>query len=304
MWFSLSGRTEWQRDQRTLRTATMAVQATTQGWDTVGETATVQGTKICVRRKDLEAEDDCQDPNFFDEDYSIAASTGMVVWEGSWALIALLRDPSHWICARLRGARVVELGAGTGLLGLCAAAAGGSVLLTDVPAVVSEMLLPNLASNASSGAEAEGGGWPGARPVGAGSAAAAPLDWWRPVEEQLLEGAQLDPRDADVVLAAECVWLKELVEPFVATVLSLMRGPRRPTCLMGFRERAVEGSQTFAASSSVMDEFRARGCFVLEHGEVGEQGQCTTLYELRLSPPAAPATGEAASGGGAAPQAQ
>ena len=179
--------------QQPLPPATTAAQATTQGWDTIGESATVQGTKICVRRKDLEAEDDCQDPNFFDQDYSIAASTGMVVWEGSWALIALLRDPSHWVCARLRGARVVELGAGTGLLGLCAAAAGGSVLLTDVPAVVSEMLLPNLASNAIDGAEvpAEGGGWPGARPVGAGSAAAAPLDWWRPVEEQLLEGAQL-----------------------------------------------------------------------------------------------------------------
>ena len=47
-----------------------------QGWDTVGESAEVQGTKIVVRRKDLEAEDGCQDPNFFDDDYSIAASTG------------------------------------------------------------------------------------------------------------------------------------------------------------------------------------------------------------------------------------
>ena len=95
----------------------------TQGWDTVCESAEVQGTRIVVQRKDLEAEDDSQDPNFFDSDYSIAASTGMVVWEGSWVLIELLRDPSHWLCGRLRGKRVVELGAGTGLLGLCAAAA-------------------------------------------------------------------------------------------------------------------------------------------------------------------------------------
>ena len=47
-----------------------------QGWDTVGESALVNGHRISVRRKDLEAEDGCQDPNFFDSDYSIAASTG------------------------------------------------------------------------------------------------------------------------------------------------------------------------------------------------------------------------------------
>eukprot|EP00964_Phaeocystis_antarctica_P114556 scaffold78505_cov69-Phaeocystis_antarctica.AAC.2 len=90
-----------------------------QGWDTVGESALVNGYQIRVRRKDLEAEDGCQachtlaarwharthaahrtptahrtpythrtptptarpthpcqDPNFFDDDYSIAASTG------------------------------------------------------------------------------------------------------------------------------------------------------------------------------------------------------------------------------------
>ena len=47
-----------------------------QGWDTVGESALVNGHRISVRRKDLEAEDGCQDPNFFDDDYSIAARTG------------------------------------------------------------------------------------------------------------------------------------------------------------------------------------------------------------------------------------
>ena len=40
-----------------------------QGWDTVGESALVNGHRISVRRKDLEAEDGCQDPNFFDDDY-------------------------------------------------------------------------------------------------------------------------------------------------------------------------------------------------------------------------------------------
>jgi len=261
----------------------------------------INGYQISVRRKDLEAEDGCQDPNFFDEDYSIAASTGMVVWEGSWVLIEALRDPAHWLGARLRGKRVVELGAGTGLLGLCAAAAGASVLLTDVPAVVGEMLTPNLEANVAPGDEMAGAAaagtaagqatagadaWEGAVRVGDGSAAAAALNWYRPIGEQIEEQAdlrrRLDPREADVVLAAECVWLKELVAPFVATVLALLRGPRRPICLLCFRERAKEGSASFTAGSAVISEFGARGCEVIEHGEVGKHTQRTWLYELRL----------------------
>jgi hypothetical protein len=64
-----------------------------QGWDTVGESALINGHQIRVRRKDLEAEDGCQDPNFFDDDYSIAASTGAVL------CCALLPVPA---CAVLR----------------------------------------------------------------------------------------------------------------------------------------------------------------------------------------------------------
>ena len=32
------------------------------------------------------------------------------------------------------------------------------------------------------------------------------------------QNTPLDPTEADVILAAECVWLKDLVEPFVTTV--------------------------------------------------------------------------------------
>ncbi|KAL1496616.1 hypothetical protein AB1Y20_014220 [Prymnesium parvum] len=220
----------------------------------------LHGTTITVQRRDPE-NDDGQDPNFFDQDYSVAASTGGLLWEGSWAAIELLRHTESFLSRSLRGKRVVELGAGVGLLGLCAAAGGAHVLLTDVPAVVSDMLLPNIAANASAPAEAAAA-WPGARSVGSGSALAQPLDWQRALAEQC---ALVDPRGADVILAAECVWLNELVDPFVSTVVGLMQ--LHTVCILAFRERAVETSQVFASARSVLDRFRAFGFTVLAHGD-------------------------------------
>ena len=247
--------------------------------------ATVQGTTVCVLRKDLEA-DDGVDPNFFEEDYTVAASTGMVMWEGSWAAVELLRDPQSWLTSALRGRRVVELGSGIGLLGLAAAAAGAHVLLTDVRTVVQDRLQPNLEANGGSAVPCDGGAWHGSRSVGTagGSVAAQPLNWFHPVGEQSTPN---DPSTAEVVLAAECVWLQELVEPFVSTVLTLLGGGRpgaRPTCILAFRERAKEGSVTFASGASVIAVFKARGCDVRLVGSDYEapesRGLPTSLYEI------------------------
>lgn len=245
---------------------------------------TIGGTRVVVLRKDLEAEDYSQDPNFFDSDYSIAAATAWVVWDATRDCVTLLRQPDSWVCARLRGARVLELGAGTGFLGLCVAAATGAhVLVSDVATVVAEVLRPNLALNAAPDVDDEAQAqkrWRGAVTVGAGSVAAQPLDWMRPVGEQL---APCDPRDADVILAAECVWLQELVDPFVETVCALLRSPRRPVCVLVFRERAVATSQAFTRCAAVVAEFGRRGVVAAERGTLGEDCKAesaTRFYEL------------------------
>ena len=118
--------------------------------------------------------------------------------------------------------------------------------------------------------------------MGAGSAAVQPLDWWRPLGEQ---ASPNDPCDADLVLAAECVWLRELVDPFADTVVALLQAPKRPACVLAFRERAKEGSQTFSSLGEVLDAFASRGVVAAERGVLDapeSRGLLTTFYELTL----------------------
>jgi predicted nicotinamide N-methyase len=270
------------------------------------------------------------------------------MWEGSWACIELLRRDASWLTEMLRGRRVVELGSGIGLLGLCAAAAGAHVLLTDVPAIVTTTLQPNVAANEAHGAadadaadgssESEGVGgplearaaWRDAVCVGRGYASCQPLNWLEPVGEQScgVDGAPVvsgystyanDPRNAQVILAAECVWLSDLVEPFVHTVATLLHAPPPPpppplpsqpagkrlpaaalaeragrVCVLAFRERATETSTTFSTAARVLDDFERAGCTasLLGTGDAPESpGLVTTFYAITAA--SAAAVGEA-----------
>jgi predicted RNA methylase len=88
-----------------------------------------------------------------------------------------LRLSSHLVRNRssdIRGSRILELGAGTGIVGITCAALGGHVTLTDLPDVVGSTV-DNVDSNA------------GMIEQGGGSAQVAVLDWANPDVDVLVQ---------------------------------------------------------------------------------------------------------------------
>ncbi len=111
---------------------------------------------------------------------------------------------------------MIELGAGTGLAGLAAAAAlRCRVTLTDLPAAL-PALRRNVAANAAL----------------APLLRVAALDWLAPITE---------PPPA-LLIAADCVWLEALVAPFVAALDALTSDDTRILLVYQSRSSVVDAA--------------------------------------------------------------
>eukprot|EP00992_Anisonema_acinus_P010080 TRINITY_DN6301_c0_g1_i1.p1 TRINITY_DN6301_c0_g1~~TRINITY_DN6301_c0_g1_i1.p1 ORF type:complete len:232 (-),score=42.44 TRINITY_DN6301_c0_g1_i1:64-759(-) len=125
-----------------------------------------------------------------------AVGTGFMVWPAAYEFLdwlALNRSPETW-----KGRRVLELGAGPGLIGMAIARWGATVTLSD-QAESLQLLRRNVALNFSDDA----------------SVSVVLLDWREPPSLADLGGP------FDVILACDTIYRKELVEPFLKTLRRL-----------------------------------------------------------------------------------
>lgn len=141
----------------------------------------------------------------------LVGDVGCVVWDAALVLSGYVetletRSPGYW-----KNTRVIELGAGTGIVGLVAACYGASVTLTDLPEFV-DLMKVNVKENSS---------------LLTGTAVAQSLTWGQELDEGLV--------GCDVIVMSDVVYYEQSLEPLVRTVGNLA-GPRTRV-FMSYEER-------------------------------------------------------------------
>jgi len=231
----------------------------------------------------LDEEDYAVDPNFFDEGYSMAGSKGFKVWTGSRLLIEALTWPQDTDCARLKeiqecikndgGTRIIELGAGVGVVGTYLSAVGSHVLITDLNTLVENAIHSNLERN-----ERKLSSLPiddvkctscpswlaNGRRIGKGWADATPLDWTKPLNEQL---TYEQASSIDMIIASDVVFLASMMKSLFDTVEALFQTSKgnKPSFILSFQKRdAQDGkdSVAFTTVDGVLTAVKDRGWIV------------------------------------------
>ncbi|XP_060125967.1 protein N-lysine methyltransferase METTL21D [Zootoca vivipara] len=144
-----------------------------------------------------------------------AGGTGCVVWDAALVLARFLEKEAEEEAAGLplRRKAALELGAGTGLVGLMAASLGANVTVTDLDEV-QDLLKMNIEKN---------------RHLITGSIQAKVLKWGEEVSDFLPA--------PDYILMADCIYYEESLEPLLKTLKDLA-GPET-TILCCYEERTM-----------------------------------------------------------------
>ncbi|XP_034433282.1 protein-lysine methyltransferase METTL21D [Hippoglossus hippoglossus] len=144
---------------------------------------------------------------------------GCVVWDAAIVLAKYLEtkqfhDPSRGVNV-WAGRRLLELGAGTGVVGLMAATLGAQVTVTDLEDLQT-LLRVNIQENQAH--------------ISSGSITAKVLKWGEDVSDFL--------PSPHYVLMADCIYYEQSIVPLVET-LKLLSGP--DTCIICCYEQRTEG---------------------------------------------------------------
>eukprot|EP00388_Colpodella_angusta_P005838 GDKJ01017770.1.p1 GENE.GDKJ01017770.1~~GDKJ01017770.1.p1 ORF type:complete len:255 (-),score=48.18 GDKJ01017770.1:65-829(-) len=193
--------------------------------------------------------------DFFDPDFNIAVATGYTkTWEGSFLLLDYLRSQECPI--KLEGLNLVEMGSGSGMFGMCLAVMKNNVLLSDVECICRKYILNNLKGNSKGDVTDFFVPNTPAFRVGEGSTAVRPIDWNKEL------AADLDLSKTDMIVAAECVWLPDLLAPFSGCYARLLKACRPGT--KGILCYPVRGTETsyFTTRSDLEKAMDEAGCAV------------------------------------------
>ncbi|KIY50924.1 hypothetical protein FISHEDRAFT_38287 [Fistulina hepatica ATCC 64428] len=172
-------------------------------------------------------------------DDGVISSTGTTLWPAAQCLAFCLPKPKS------PGARLCDLGAGTGLTALSAAALGWDVLATDVPDVISCVLALNIWQNIS------------ALPAGSGKIEVSPLDWTR-ASESWTWGESVKP-PFDLICSADTVYSPDLIQPFLRTIrdLCVLSASRRPAVFICLERRDPALIDRFVSEAKASWDFSA-----------------------------------------------
>merc|ERR1712212_169411 len=141
--------------------------------------------------------------------------TGVVVWDAAIVLAKYLQT----VQAQLKSRSVIELGSGTGAVGLSAAALGASpVILTDLSAL-EKLIQHNISLNSSV--------------ISRDKCTVAPLVWGD--KEQGEQAIKETGGQPDFILLSDCVFYSESVPPLVES-LTQLAGPST-NLLLSYEER-------------------------------------------------------------------
>ena len=133
----------------------------------------------------------------------------------------------------LSGRRVVELGAGTGVVGVMASYLGASVVVTDL-----DSLVPLLAHNINKNSNI----------MSAGSISARPLCWGSEPDTDLLH--------PDFLILANCIYYESSLETLLETVLTLTSAGRSETVILAcYEERTREIRELVCRWHAMLDKY-------------------------------------------------
>ncbi len=169
--------------------------------------------------------------------------TAWAIWDGGVALSlyldCLLKTPPLWLQNSLAETQqfiIVELGSGTGLAGLATAAAFHEKVVGNLKVVLTDVAeaLPALDCNVA------------ANPLLENVITTTECDWFNPDVDNLRKLISIDGNYADqkqginLILAADCVWLEDLVPPFVTTLEKLIKnaGSTDTRVLLAYQSRS------------------------------------------------------------------